>query len=83
MIEAFVDRLREMTEAERAVLFLVNGDGKRLVQAALPLRRPLAAGIVRQEHAEFEAILAETAIRAEASRSAGQVGSWRGWASTR
>ena len=28
MIEAFVDRLREMTQADRAVLFLVNPDGK-------------------------------------------------------
>ncbi len=48
MIEAFVDRLREMAQADRAVLFLANGDGKALVQTALPLRsRPI--GDERQE----------------------------------
>ncbi len=65
MVEAFVDRLREMTGAERAVLFLITPDGRGSYKPLCRCGDPLAAGIVRR-HAEFEAILAETAISRKA-----------------
>jgi diguanylate cyclase (GGDEF)-like protein len=61
MIEAFVDRLREMAQADRAVLFLANGEGKSVYK---PLCRcgvalePTSA----KNHADLEMILAETAV---------------------
>ncbi len=61
MVEAFVDRLREMTKAERAVLFLITPDGRGSYKPLCRCGDPLAAGISRR-HAEFEAILAESAI---------------------
>jgi diguanylate cyclase (GGDEF)-like protein len=61
MVEAFVDRLREMTGAERAVLFLITPDGRGSYKPLCRCGDPLAAGISRR-HAEFEAILAEAAI---------------------
>jgi diguanylate cyclase (GGDEF)-like protein len=61
MVEAFVDRLREMSGAERAVLFLITPDGRGSYKPLCRCGEPLAAGIARR-HAEFEAILAETAI---------------------
>jgi diguanylate cyclase (GGDEF)-like protein len=61
MVEAFVDRLREMTGAERAVLFLITPDGRGSYKPLCRCGDPLAAGIARK-HAEFEAILAESAI---------------------
>jgi diguanylate cyclase (GGDEF)-like protein len=61
MVEAFVDRLREMTGAERAVLFLITPDGRGSYKPLCRCGDPLAPGISRR-HAEFEAILAETAI---------------------
>jgi diguanylate cyclase (GGDEF)-like protein len=61
MVEAFVDRLREMTGAERAVLFLITPDGRGSYKPLCRCGDPLAAGIARR-HAEFEAILAEAAI---------------------
>jgi diguanylate cyclase (GGDEF)-like protein len=60
MIEAFLDRLREMTKAERAVVFLVAPDGgsyKPLCRCGIPL----AAGAARL-HADYEVQLAETAV---------------------
>jgi len=65
MVEAFVDRLREMTGAERAVLFLITPDGRGSYKPLCRCGDPLPAGIVRR-HAEFEAILAETAISRKA-----------------
>lgn len=61
MVEAFVDRLRGMTGAERAVLFLITPDGRGSYKPLCRCGDPLAAGISRK-HAEFEAILAEAAI---------------------
>jgi diguanylate cyclase (GGDEF)-like protein len=61
MVEAFVDRLRAMTGAERAVLFLITPDGRGSYKPLCRCGDPLAAGIVRR-HAECEAILAETAL---------------------
>jgi diguanylate cyclase (GGDEF)-like protein len=61
MVEAFVDRLRGMTGAERAVLFLITPDGRGSYKPLCRCGDPLAAGIARK-HAEFEAILAEAAI---------------------
>jgi diguanylate cyclase (GGDEF)-like protein len=61
MVEAFVDRLRQMTGAERAVLFLITPDGRGSYKPLCRCGDPLAATISRR-HAEFEAILAESAI---------------------
>jgi diguanylate cyclase (GGDEF)-like protein len=61
MVEAFVDRLREMTGAERAVLFLITPDGRGSYKPLCRCGDPLATGIERR-HAEYEAILAEAAI---------------------
>ncbi len=65
MVEAFVDRLREMTGAERAVLFLITPDGRGSYKPLCRCGDPLPAGIVRR-HAEYEAILAELAISRKA-----------------
>jgi diguanylate cyclase (GGDEF)-like protein len=65
MVEAFVDRLREMTQAERAVLFLITPDGRGAYKPLCRCGDPLPSGNVRK-HAEFEAILAESAIARKA-----------------
>jgi diguanylate cyclase (GGDEF)-like protein len=61
MIEAFVDRLREMTQADRAVLFLVNPDGKGSYKPLCRCGISLSA-LSAKKHADLEAILAEAAI---------------------
>jgi diguanylate cyclase (GGDEF)-like protein len=61
MIEAFVDRLREMTQADRAVLFLVNPEGKGAYKPLCRCGISLSA-LSAKKHADLEAILAETAV---------------------
>ena len=60
MIEAFVDRLREMAQADRAVLFLANGDGKASYKPLCRCGVALSTTSAKK-HAELEATLAETA----------------------
>jgi diguanylate cyclase (GGDEF)-like protein len=65
MIEAFVDRLREMAQADRAVLFLANGDGKNTYKPLCRCGVTLESSIAKH-HADLELILAESDInRAE------------------
>jgi diguanylate cyclase (GGDEF)-like protein len=59
MIEAFVDRLRVMAQAERAVLFLIPPDGKGPFKPLCRCGNALPAGSGKK-HADLEAILAET-----------------------
>ena len=68
MVEAFVDRLRGMTGAERAVLFLITPDGRGSYKPLCRCGDPLAASVARR-HAEFEAILAEAAIARKSPES--------------
>ncbi len=59
MIEAFVDRLREMAQADRAVLFLANGDGKNTYKPLCRCGVALDASIAKN-YADLEMILAES-----------------------
>jgi diguanylate cyclase (GGDEF)-like protein len=59
MIEAFVDRLREMAQADRAVLFLANGDGKNAYKPLCRCGVALESSIAKN-HADLEMILAES-----------------------
>jgi diguanylate cyclase (GGDEF)-like protein len=59
MIEAFVDRLREMAQADRAVLFLANGDGKNTYKPLCRCGVALETSISKN-HADLEMILAES-----------------------
>ena len=61
MIEAFVNRLREMADAERAVLFLVPPEGKGAYKPLCRCGIALAAGSSKK-HAELEGTLAEQAV---------------------
>jgi diguanylate cyclase (GGDEF)-like protein len=65
MIEAFVDRLREMTQADRAVLFLANPEGKGSYKPLCRCGIALSAQTAKK-HSDLEAILAETAVAREA-----------------
>jgi diguanylate cyclase (GGDEF)-like protein len=65
MIESFVDRLREMMQADRAVLFLINPEGgketyKLLCRCGLPLAPSNAA-----RQADYEKTLAAGTVAAE------------------
>jgi diguanylate cyclase (GGDEF)-like protein len=59
MIEAFVDRLREMAQADRAVLFLANGDGKNTYKPLCRCGVALESSIAKN-YADLEMILAES-----------------------
>jgi len=61
MIEAFVDRLREMAQADRAVLFLANPEGKGSYKPLCRCGVALSATVTKK-HADLEMILAETAV---------------------
>lgn len=61
MVEAFVDRLREMTQAERAVLFLVTPEGNGPYKPLCRCGIPLSSSSVKR-HADLEATLAGTAL---------------------
>lgn len=61
MIEAFVDRLREMARAERAVLFLANAEGKGSYKPLCRCGIALASACAKK-HADLELALAETAV---------------------
>ena len=61
MIEAFVDRLREMAQADRAVLFLANGEGKNAYKPLCRCGVALESSIAKN-HADLELILAESNI---------------------
>jgi diguanylate cyclase (GGDEF)-like protein len=62
MIEAIVDRLREMSQAERAVLFLITPDGtgpyKALCRCGIQM-----PGAVAEQYSELETSLAELAVK--------------------
>ncbi len=59
MIEAFVDRLREMAQADRAVLFLANGDGKNTYKPLCRCGVALESSVAKN-YADLEMILAES-----------------------
>lgn len=59
MIEAFVDRLREMAQADRAVLFLANGEGKNAYKPLCRCGVALDTSIAKS-HADLEVVLAES-----------------------
>jgi diguanylate cyclase (GGDEF)-like protein len=59
MIEAFVDRLREMAQADRAVLFLANGDGKSTYKPLCRCGVALESSVAKN-YADLEMILAES-----------------------
>lgn len=61
MIEAFVDRLREMAQADRAVLFLANGEGKGSYKPLCRCGVALSTASAKK-HSDMETILAETAV---------------------